>query len=233
MSILGHSILAMALSTAWFVGFHFLLSHPLREAAVARLGSGGFRALYSIVVAIGLAWMIHAHATAPYVEVWGDTRWARHLLMPIMLVAVFLLVLGTATPSPGLAGAERARMDYAGGLGIHAITRHPGLWGFALWALGHMIANGDAATIILTSGIAILAFGGMRGIDARKRVSHPEAYGPFIAHTSIVPFVALFERRVMIDWRKIGLWRPLVALGVYVLLLYAHPIVIGRSAMPI
>jgi uncharacterized membrane protein len=227
-----HSILAVALATTWFVGGHFLLSHPLRRPIEERLGPQGFRGLYTVVAAIGLAWMIYAYSTAPHVEWWGDPRWARHLLLLVMLFAVFFLVVGMTTPSPGVVGAERVRMDYANGLGIHAITRHPGLWGFGLWALGHMIANGDAATVILTGGIALLAFGGMAGLDARKSARFPDQYGPFVAHTSVLPFAALASGRVRLDWSKIGLWRPAAALAIYVVLLFAHEPVIGRSALP-
>ena len=232
MSVFGHSILAVVLATAWFVGGHFLLSHPLRRPIEERLGQQGFRGLYTVVAAVGLAWMIYAHKTAPYVEWWGDPRWAQHLLLLVMLVATFFLVVGMMTPSPGVVGGERVRMDYESGLGIHAITRHPGLWGFGLWALGHMIANGDAATVILTAGIALLAFGGMAGLDARKSARFPEQYGPFMAHTSALPFAALASGRAKLDWSKIGLWRPVVALAIYVVLLFAHGFVIGRSALP-
>jgi len=233
MSIFGHSILAMALAVIWFVGGHFLLSHPLRATVTRLAGPQGFRAIYVGVAAIGLFWMIRAHATAPYVALWGDPIWARHLLLLVMLVAVGLLVLGLATPNPGVVGAEAAKMDYASGLGIHAITRHPGLWGIGLWALGHLVANGDAATAILTAGIAVLAFGGMAGIDARKRLSHAEQYAPFVAHTSVLPFAAMIAGSTTLDWRKIGLWRLVAALAVYVVLLLGHQLVIGRSALPV
>lgn len=233
MSLLGHSILAMALSTAAFVGGHFLMSHPLRAALLRPLGEGGFRAVYSAAAGASLVWMVHAHATAPFVPLWGDPLWARHLLMPVMLVATLFFVLGMTTPNPGIVGAERAPMDYAGGLGIHAVTRHPGLWGFALWALGHLLANGDLATVILTGGIATLAFGGMAGIDARKRAAFPEAYGAFVARTSTLPFVALAQGRARLDWAKIGLWRPALALAVFFVLLFGHGWIIGRSAFPV
>lgn len=40
-------------------------------------------------------------------------------------------------------GADIAR-------GIVRITRHPFLWGVALWALVHFIVNGDLASVILS-----------------------------------------------------------------------------------
>ncbi|HKU97902.1 MAG TPA: NnrU family protein [Vineibacter sp.] len=233
MSVLSHSITAMALSTLLFVGGHFLLSHVLRRPLLAALGDNGFRVVYSLVAAVGLGWMIWAHKTAPHVALWGDPLWARHLLLLIMLVAVFFFIVGMTSPSPGVVGAETVPMSYDSGLGIHAIVRHPGLWGFALWGVGHLIANGDVATVILAGGIAVLAFGGMLGIDARKSRAFPEAYGRFAAHTSNLPFAALAVGKTRLDWSKIGLWRIALALVVYVVLLFTHRWFIGLSALPV
>jgi uncharacterized membrane protein len=110
MQIVGGSILAVALATLFFVGGHFLLSHPLRRAVVGAAGEPGFRGIYTAMAAIGLVWMIYAHATAPYVRLWADPIWARHLLMLIMVFAVLFLVLGVSTPKPWR-GGRRAGAD--------------------------------------------------------------------------------------------------------------------------
>ena len=233
MGVLSHSITAMALSTALFVGGHFLLSHVLRRPLLAAVGDNGFRGLYSLVAFVGLGWMIWAHKTAPHVAWWGDPTWARHLLLLVMLVAVFFFIVGMTSPSPAVVGAEKVPMSYDTGLGIHAIVRHPGLWGFGLWGVGHLIANGDAATVILAGGIAILAFGGMLGMDARKSRDFPDAYGRFKAHTSNIPFAALAAGKARLDWSKIGLWRIALALVVYFVLLFTHRWFIGLNALPV
>lgn len=235
-SILGGSILAVFLATLAFVGGHFLLSHPLRGPLVRAVGEKAFPGIYSVVVGLAFAWLIHAHATAPYVALWGDPVWARHLLLLIMIPATFLVVVGMASPNPTLgpdAGRDGAARVAAAGSGILAITRHPGLWGFALWALGHMLANGDAATVILTAGIAVLSLGGMAAIDARKRRALGASYEAFMARTSLVPFVALAQGRARLDWGAIGLWRVALAIVAYVALILLHPLVIGRSALPV
>lgn len=233
MTLLAGSILAMALSTAFFVGAHFLMSHPLRGPLQRLVGGKAFPGVYALTVGIGLAWMVFAHSRAPYVALWGDPIWARHLLLLIMIPATLLVVIGNGTPSPGTAGAEKKPIDYSEGLGIHAIVRHPGLWGFGLWALGHMLANGDAATVILTAGIATLAFGGMAGIDARKSRSFPESYPAFIAHTSNIPFAAMLDGRTHFNFARIGLRRLAIAIVVYFVLLFGHRWFIGLSALPV
>ncbi|HZB69790.1 MAG TPA: NnrU family protein, partial [Sphingomicrobium sp.] len=48
----------LALASAAFVGTHFLLSHPLREPLVRRVGAGPFQGLYSLVALVTFGWMI-------------------------------------------------------------------------------------------------------------------------------------------------------------------------------
>jgi len=229
--ILGGSIQAVALASLAFVGLHFLLSHPLRAPLVRALGGEQkFSGVYSLIVAVAFVWLIHAHATAPYIALWGDPVWARHLLALIMMPAVLLVVLGLTSKNPTM-GPKGAKALVGAGHGVTAITRHPMLWGFALWAIGHMIANGDQATVILTAGIVILSLGGAMAIDAKKRKLIGAPYEAFMAHTSFVPFVAIAQGRAKLSLAEIGLWRIAVAIAAYVALVLLHPYVIGRAAI--
>lgn len=230
MSLLGGSILAMLLSTAAFVFGHFLMSHPLRPAMVRALGEKAFAGVYSVIITVFFVWMLYAYSTAPYIALWGDPPWARHLLLLIMIPAVLLLVFSLTAPNPtmGPQGAEKLQSGSAFG----AITRHPMLWAFALWAIGHMIANGDAATVILTGGILVLALGGAAAIDWKKHKQLGPAYDAYVARTSFVPFAAVIGGRASLDWQAIGLWRPALGIAAYFAILLTHGWIIGRSALP-
>lgn len=231
MSIFGGSILAVFLGTAGFVLSHVLMSHPLRPAMVKALGEKAFGAVYSIVVLLFFIWMVFAYSTAPYVALWGDPIWARHLLLLIMVPAVLLLVLGMSAPNPtmGPQGAERLEA----GTAVGAITRHPMLWAFTLWAAGHMLANGDAAMVIMTGGVLLLALGGAGLIDWKKRKALGPAYAAYMARTSFVPFAAVIGGRAKLDWKAIGLWRIALGIALYFVILLSHGFIIGRSALPI
>ncbi len=230
MSFLGGSILAVFLGTAGFVLSHVIMSHPLRPAMVRALGEKGFSGVYSLIVALFFAWMLYAYSTAPYVALWGDPLWARHLLLLIMLPAVLLFTISVTAPNPtmGPQGAEKLLAGSATG----AITRHPMLWAFVLWALGHMIANGDAATVILTGGILVLALGGAGAIDWKKRKALGPAYAAYMARTSFVPFAAVIGGRAKFDLKAIGLWRVALGIAAYFAILFTHGWIIGRSALP-
>ncbi|RMD63924.1 MAG: NnrU protein, partial [Alphaproteobacteria bacterium] len=117
--------------------------------------------------------------------------------------------------------------------GILSVTRHPALWGFALWALSHLAVNGDGASMILMGGILVLSLGGMAHIDVRREEALGAAWGPTRLTTSVVPFAAILSGHTRFDWRGIGWQRPVVGLILYVVLMHAHETLIGVSALPV
>src|SRR3546814_17064567 len=74
--------------------------------------------------------------------------------------------------------------------GIMRITRHPFLIGAALWAATHLLANGDAASLVLFGGLLVLTVGGMLHIDHRSRATMGSGWGPVSPTTSALPFPA-------------------------------------------
>ena len=143
-----------------------------------------------------------------------------------MPVALLLLACGVMQPNPTAIGGGGGEAR-----GMLRVTRHPVMWGIGLWALVHLAANGDLATVILFAAFAVLAFGGMASLD-RKHASRDSAGWPRLkATTSILPFQAILERRQ--QWRpdEIG-WRPVaIAGGLYVVMLALHPWLIGVSPL--
>jgi uncharacterized membrane protein len=115
--------------------------------------------------------------------------------------------------------------------GIVRITRHPFLWGVALWAIVHLIVNGDLASFILFGSLLALALGGTVSIDAKRRRVFPDQWAQFASATSIVPFAAIITGRNRLGpaLPEIGLWRPLAAIVVYAVSFYLH----GRLGSPL
>ena len=111
--------------------------------------------------------------------------------------------------------------------GILSVTRHPFLWGTGLWALAHLAVNGDAASILLMAGIALLSFGGMWHIDRRRAAALGSAWGPVALTTSVIPFAAILDKRTRLDGAGIGWWRPALGLLLYAVLLLSHGWLLG------
>ena len=222
-------------ATVLFVGGHFLLSsESLRGPLTQRLGENGFRGLYALFALASFIWMLKAHGDAPIAQVWTPPPFFTWIPVLVMPIALLLVVCGITTASPTAIGGEKllseAHRDPAPG--ILRITRHPLLWGIALWALAHLSVNGDAATMVMILGILVLALGGMRHIDLRREQTLGSAWGPLALTTSLLPFAAIASGRNAMDWKGIGWWRPALTLALYLGLLYGHPWLFGASALP-
>jgi uncharacterized membrane protein len=114
------------------IGIHFVPAFPdLRDSLMARLGRNGYRALFSVVSLLGIALVVWGFAKAPVVQIWAPPVWTRHLALLLML-PVFPLLFAAYLPGK-----------------IKAKVRHPMLAAIKFWALAHLIANGDLASIIL------------------------------------------------------------------------------------
>jgi uncharacterized membrane protein len=227
------SLATLAAATSLFVGGHFVLSsQPVRSGLVERLGERGFLAIYSVVAVVAFVWMLAAYGRASYVHLWDLGMAGRHIPLVVMPFALILAVAGITTPSPTAVGRGETTDTADPAPGILRITRHPFLWGVVLWAASHLVANGDLASLILMGGLAVLALGGMAHIDARRAAALGSRWGPFALVTSRLPFAALLAGRCRFDWHGIGLWRLVVALAIYVVLLYLHGPLIGVPALP-
>lgn len=211
----------------------FLLTHslpaarPLRSRLIATLGRGPYMAGYSVLSLAVLAWVGWAYATAPYVPVWdyqGAAAWVPLLLMP----AACILGVGALTqPNPLSVGLRTAGFD-PDRPGVTALTRHPLIWAFILWAGAHLIANEDLASLILFGLLLLLSLAGPFAVDAKKRRELGEAEWRRLARkTSVWPVSAPLAGRAR--WRDAWPgWLPVAGgLLVYVALLHLHGPVIG------
>lgn len=226
------SITAVAVAATLFTGLHFLMSGPLR-APMGRMFGPGRAGVYSLVVTIPFVWLLWAYGNAPYVELWGDPLWARHLQLPLTLVAIVLLVLGLISPNPTLSTVgEAALRKMEEPRGVIAVTRQPFNMGVAIWAIGHVLANGDSASVWLFGSVIVLSIGGALHIDARNRNAGDPQWQEFERRTSLVPFMAILAGRAKLRFGGADWLRLAVAVGSWVILLYLHEPLIGRSPFP-
>ena len=224
---------SLALAVAAFVGGHFILSSlPVRRGLLGSLGENGFRGAYALFAIATFVWMLYAYGDAPHVELWPLTAVLRYVPLVVLPFACLFAVIGITTRTATGVGGEKMLDDPHPVRGIATITRHPFLWGVALWGLSHIAANGDAASLLLFGGLAVLALGGMAHIDHRRRETAGPGWGPVAMSTSAIPFLAAIQGRTKIDWAGIGLTRVLAGLAVYVVFLAAHGSLFGVPALP-
>lgn len=206
-----------------FAFSHSLTNLPaLRGPAERVLGRTGFMAAYSVLSLVLLGWMIAAYRDAPTLIVWYQEAWMRWVPALAMVPAALLMGIGIASPNPFSIGPGRKGFD-PDRPGILRLTRHPVLWGLAIWAASHVIPNGDAAALILFVPLLAMAFAGPPMLERKRRrtLGDPE-------------FERLAVRTNRPNWAmipEIG-WRVLVGVALYGLLFTAHEPVIGVSPWP-
>lgn len=173
-----------------FMGVHVLTSmRSSRARVVSILGEGPYKGLYSLLSFIGFGLIIFGMSRAPAIRLWDAPNWGRYAaiwFMPVALILVFAAYI------PG---------------NIKRVTAHPMLWGVALWALLHLLTNGDIAGLLLFGSFGLYAVYAMRSQTLR---------GTRPAHTR----------------RSIGGDIAAIAIGliVYALLLKFHGNLFGVSA---
>jgi len=220
-------------ASAFFLLIHFAISGTrLRDALTARLGEGPYRGAFALASLVGLAWMIYAYRHAPTIELWGVLLGFRRAAYALVFIAFLFAVIGILTPSPTRVGMESKLASGPEAVrGMVRITRHPFLWGVALWASVHLIINGDAASLVLFGSLLVLALGGTAAIDAKRRRRFAEQWAPFAQLTSNIPFGAILagRNRLGAALAEIGAWRYLAALVLYGAAFYLH----GRVGPPL
>jgi uncharacterized membrane protein len=158
-------------------------------------------------------------------------EWWKPFAIILMLPASLLVVIGLTTPNPTSVAQENRLAQPP--QGIVRVTRHPFLTGVGLWALVHLIGDGDVASLVFFAVWAVVALAGTVSIDRkRQRLLGAAAWEPFAAQTSIVPFAAIAAGRNRFRPSEIGAWRWAAAVVVYMLMLVGHADVIGVSPFP-
>lgn len=137
-----------------FLGAHLLPTIPrLREQLVSAFGAIGYKVGFSLVSLFGLVLLVYgygeARTAAWNVALWNPPVFTKHISFLLMWPA-FILLVATYVPSR-----------------IGTAAKHPMLAAIKIWALAHLIANGELASILLFT--TFLAYGVYDRISVKKR----------------------------------------------------------------
>ncbi|MCK0170144.1 NnrU family protein [Aliiroseovarius sp. S1123] len=205
----------------------FFLTHsiPVRPAnkarVVAHLGARGFTLGYSMLSIAALGFVIHASGRAPIVVLWPWAPWQNHVTLLTMAVSVTIVALAIARPNPlSFGGRDNHKFDPQAP-GIVGWMRHPLLVALLIWALGHLVPNGNLAHVILFGIFAGFSALGMRIIDRRNQRLLGLENWQHLANT---------QRDV--SFTRSGLGRVCIGIFVYLLLIHFHSAIIGVTPLP-
>ena len=142
-----------------FLGAHTLTTQrELRARIIASTGDGTYKILYSLASALGLAlivWGFAWYRATGWIDVWNPPVAMKHITVALMLPAVIMVV----------ASYIRGR--------IYTTLKHPMLAGIKLWAVAHLLANGDLGSIILFGSFLAWAVFDRVSLKRRKDAGGP------------------------------------------------------------
>jgi len=137
----------------WSVVHLLPAAAPARRAAyAARLGAGPYKAAAGVLLVVSVVLMVQGYKAADPVDLWFPPLWTVHLNNLLMLLAFIVFSAGHAKAS------------------LRRVIRHPQLAGVKIWALAHLIVNGDLASAVLFGGLLAWAVASMILINKRDGV---------------------------------------------------------------
>ncbi|WLD95935.1 NnrU family protein [Agrobacterium leguminum] len=147
-------MLFLALCLALFLLTHLLkvVAPQFRTRMIATMGEGPFKGVYSLVSLITLGLVIYAFGEARQETgmLWYPPVWMSHIAVTLMLPAMICLI---------------ASLIPAGHIATK--TKHPLILSVKIWALAHLLANGETSSILLF--VSFLAWGVVMRISLKRR----------------------------------------------------------------
>jgi len=194
------TVTLLVLGLIVFLGTHaFSMARGARAALIGRIGEGPYKGLYSLASLAGIVLIAVGYGqyrAAGYIPVWDPPVWTRHLALVLVWVAFVFFV---AAYLPGR---------------IKRTLKHPMLAGVKIWALAHLLANGDLGSILLFG--SVLAWAVAARIGAKRRdvaARHGGTAAPA-------------------GWRNDVVAVVIVALAYLAFVVWLHPVLIGVSVLP-
>ncbi len=172
----------------------------LRGQLVSRIGEQAYLGVYSVITLASMGYFIWLYGELPRLDyLWFPDPMLYWVPKILMVVACVLLVGGFMVKNPTSVGQEGAldspESVTAAATGVNRITRHPFQWSVILWAASHLVANGDTVSVVFFTAFILLSGIGSLSLDAKKQATLGEAFTPFAALTSNLPFGAILAGR--------------------------------------
>jgi uncharacterized membrane protein len=184
-----------------FIGTHsFTMARRARAKLRERLGEGGYKALYSLLSLAGIVLIAVGYGRyrqAGYIPVWDPPAFTRHLAL---LLVWFAFVAFAAAYLPGR---------------IKSTLKHPMLAGVKIWALAHLLANGDLGSILLFG--SLLAWAVAARISVKRRDEVTAHAGPAAAPSGL---------------RNDAVAIVVGTLAYLAFVVWLHPLLIGVPVLP-
>ena len=126
------------------------LAPGLKASSLEKLGEGGYKGSFSLLLLGGIVSIVLGWRNTLPELVYLPSPDLKHAALALVLVAFLMLVVGSRNSR------------------IRQWVRHPQLTGVLLWALAHLMLNGENRSVLLFSGLALWSFVQIIAISKRE-----------------------------------------------------------------
>jgi uncharacterized membrane protein len=221
---------SMSLAALFWLGLHLIVAGPLRSPLVDKLGERYFFGIFSLLSIAGLGWFVVAYRMAPFVPLWPTIPALGWLVFVLVFLAFLLTVIGSGPMNPTTAKPYWIIDNKLPVYGITRVTRHPRLCGASLWAIAHLLVNGNLAALLLFGAVLVTTLNGMVSIDRKRRRALGALWDEFEAQTSRLPFAAILTGRTRLELTEFHVWQVALAVALFSGVFWLHGI-IGPSPL--
>lgn len=166
---------------------------PVRGKLIAAVGEKPYRGAFALVMFVALGMIIAGWRSTPPAALYSPPAWSRELAFLLMFFSIVLF------------GASHAKTN------IKRFVRHPQLSSIILWALAHLVANGDSRSLVLFGGMLAWAMVEIPLINRRQ--------GEWVK-----------PQRAAMRSEMIGI---AISVVIFLVLVALHPNFAGVSALPL
>ncbi|GEC30726.1 NnrU family protein [Sinorhizobium fredii] len=158
----------LVLGIVIFLGMHLVrvVAPDIRASFIENRGKGAWMGLYALVSLVGLCLIIYGfgQARGETAMLYNPPVFLRHIALLLMLFAFVLL-------AAGFLPAGR----------IAAAVKHPQILSIKIWALAHLLANGETSSVLLFG--SFLAWAVILRISLKRRERAGETVLPVFKST--------------------------------------------------
>ena len=180
----------LVIGLAVFVVGHLLPMTQLKPALKTRLGDRGYGMVFGVFSLVSLALIVWGYSTAEFIGLYEPPLWGRH----VTIICVFTAIVVLLSP---LRPTHLAKW-----------VGNPLAVGFLLWAVGHLFANGDVASVAMFGTFAVYC--ALNLLFRSKPEPAPERVAYFSGDMVVLSAAAI----------------------IFLLIFAAHPYIIGVPILP-
>ena len=185
----------LILGLVLFLGVHStrIVAEGWRRTMIRRLGAQRWKGVYTLLSLVGLGLVVWGFGLARQqpVQLWAPPFFTRHVAWLLTLLS-FILLAAAYVPR----NAIKARLH------------HPMVLGVMVWAVAHLLANGNVAHVVLFGSFLVWAALSFRAARARDRAAL-SLYSPGTVSGTVMTVVV-----GALAWAGVAFWAHGLLIGI-------------------